>query len=310
MKRLAALALVVACRPAVEPDPMPAALQRAVGARLAQPGDAAAVMRLTDGRLMLTHHPTVLRQRRMMAGSVIKLVSAYALAAAGIDPEYRCTGQHRGPSGTVRACWYRPGHGPLRLRAALAHSCNAWFYAHAGGLSSEVWLRAAHQFGLGRAFTDAGIARDLVPLSIPRPDLPDLAVGDHVSLRVTPLSLLRAVSVVATGGLIVEPSERGLHKPTVTALDVDALRWVAEGMIAAADEGTLAGVFSPEAAAAKTGTAKRYRNTGTRGWVVGFAPRYRPQYAFVVVKDRGRGGPDAGPIAAALVRALAGQAAW
>ena len=300
---LAGLLLATGCRPAPAAfDPRPA-LEAAAQTILNEPGDAGAVMRLADGRLVLAHHWSVLAQRRMMAGSVIKLVTAYALAAAGHDPTFTCRGELN-TQGTTRMCWFRPGHGALRLRAAIAHSCNVWFYSQSTRLTSDDWLRAARAFGVGRPLAEPGIARDLVPSTIASRDMPDVAVGDHVSLRVTPLSLLRAVSIIATSGRRVEPSRGARHPAPIADLDPDALRIVSEGMVAAVDDGTLARLFPPERVAAKTGTAKRYRATGTRGWVVGFVPRDRPEYAFVVVKDQGRGGPDAGPAAAELVEAL------
>ncbi len=298
--------------PKTAPEPerlaaLSARLASTAQAALPDDQDAAAVMRLDDGRLLLTHHDTILRKRRMMPGSVMKLVAAYTLARSNADPTYTCRGHHRDPQGTERPCWYRPGHGTLRLRAAVAHSCNVWFYAQAPRVAPADWRQAATAFGLGAPWLEPGVARDLVP-SHPQPaDWPDIIVGDHLSLRVTPFSLLRLVSVVATAGTRVEPSRTGGHPPTSTPLDSDALRLVAEGMIEAVESGTLRGVFDGLPVAAKTGTAKKHRAVGTRGWVVGFLPVDRPQYAFVVLKGRGRGATDAGPAAGALARALLGS---
>ena len=104
------------------------------------------------------------------------------------------------------------------------------------------------------------------------------------------MSLLRAVAIIAMRG-------RG------TELDPRYLDRIAEGMEEAAQGGTLAALFKNRDVAAKTGTAKK-EGSGTRALVVGFFPASRPKYAFVVMRNEGRGAVDAGPIAAALVEEL------
>ena len=108
--------------------------------------------------------------------------------------------------------------------------------------------------------------------------------------KVTPLSLLRAVAIIAVRG-------------NGTDLDPRHLDRIAEGMEEAAQGGTLAALFKNRDVAAKTGTAKK-QGGGTRALVVGFFPASRPKYAFVVVRNEGRGAVDAGPIAAQLVEDL------
>ena len=111
-----------------------------------------------------------------------------------------------------------------------------------------------------------------------------------------------AVSVIATRGLLVEPSFSGPGQRRQTTLDRGALELLALGMEEATQSGTLLGALPPEVAA-KTGTAPRPGGLGTRGFVVGYFPIGRPRYAFVVVKDRGRGARDAAPFARAMVAA-------
>ena len=283
-----------------------AELARIAAVVLPDAADAAAVMQLDDGRLRLAHHWAIVSRRRMMPGSVMKIVTAAALADRDEDRPLTCTGVHRDENGTERPCWHQQGHGSLKLRTALAYSCNTWFYAQSAVLPPDDWLRVAGAFGLGQGWSDPNVARDQLPVRIPRSAQPDVFVGDHTSVRVTPLSLLRAVSVVATGGVRVEPYRppAASSPATPTPLGRDALRLVAEGMTAAVDDGTLKDIV-PRVAAAKTGTAKKFRASGTRGWVIGFVPRDAPKFAFVVVKAHGRGAADAGPAAAALTAVLA-----
>jgi penicillin-binding protein 2 len=243
--------------------------------------DVALVMSLADGRLVVERGNA--RGKQILPGSVMKLFSSYALIELGREGAlHDCRGVHVDALGQERQCWIRKGHGPMKLRTALAESCNVWFYENAQHLDDRRLLSVYRAFGFGE--------RDLIPGAIPPRDLPDVAVGDHLALRTTPMSLLRAVAIIATRG-------RG------TELDPRHLELIAEGMEEAAKGGTLAGTFGRREVAAKTGTAKR-EGGGTRALVVGFFPASRPRFAFVVVKNEGRGAIDAGPIAAALVEEL------
>lgn len=283
------------------------ALREAAARALPEEGDAGAVMSLGDGRLLVEHRSLVLRQRRMPPGSVMKLVAAYALLEAGeADGEYVCRGEHEDALGVRRPCWLHAGHGPMRLRTALSSSCNAWFYEHTQRLDDAHLVDVLRRFGFGERFsTDLpAVSLDSVPAAIPRRDLPDVALGDDLSFQVTPLSLLRMTSIFATRGRRVTPVARAPSPAEVPQLSRPYLEIIAEGMTEAALGGTLKGVFGPHPVAAKTGTAKR-PGEGHRGLVVGFLPVERPAFAFVVVKDRGKGGRDAGPAARLLVDALA-----
>lgn len=281
-----ALLVVLACAaPEREPGLDPRPLQAVAEEVLPDPRDSALIVRLDDQTMLLEHHPQALSEP-ISPGSVLKLVTAYALAGSGReDAEHDCTGTHRDRFGVERSCWLRPGHGRMRLRTALAASCNAWFYAEAEARGAQAIQRALHGFGL-----DRGGAR--LPVSWPAADVPDLAIGDHAALALSPRALLRLVSVIASRG-------------RDTALDPARLELLALGMEEASRSGTLAGVFPEGLVAAKSGTAKRSPERGMRGIVLGYLPRREPRWAFVVVKDRGRGAVDAGPAAAALVRALA-----
>lgn len=292
--------------PALTADPHRAPLQAIAAEMLPESGDAAAILRLEDGRLIFEHHPDVLSRDRVSPGSVVKLITAYALLRAGReDTEYRCGGSHTDRRGQVRPCWLRSGHGRLRLRTALAMSCNAWFYQASEDLQPQELIGLMAQFGLGAAWpSDRSISTDLVPAVVPASEVPDLAIGDHPLLAVTPLSLLRMVSIVATRGSRITPARDGPASVERLALDRSALEIIALGMEEATRGGTLEGTFEVPNVAAKSGTAKRLGGRGTRGFVVGYLPADAPRFAFVVVKDRGRGAKDAGPAAAAMARAL------
>lgn len=312
-------------------------LARIAAEVLPEAADGAAVMDLADGALVLVHHPAAILERPLLAGSVQKLFTAYAILEAEADPsgpaarggrsdpsrvgsasEARgersdrgrvadpalstCTGSHTDRRGVERPCWLRPGHGEMRLRTALAHSCNVYFYARSEALPPEALVDVLRRFGFGAA-SEEGVARDVLPARIAARDLPDFAVGDHDGLQVTPLALLRAVALIATRGRL-DPLGHGA--PSRAELAPAYLELIAEGMAEAVQSGTLAQLFGGAPVAAKTGTARRSGARGTRGLVVGFAPVDAPRWAFVVLKERGRGAIDAGPPAAALAKRLLG----
>lgn len=273
-------------------DAAEAALAAEAARVLPDPGDTALVLDLVEKRLVLEHHPHTARRTRFPPGSVVKPFTAYAL----IDQEHRsyvCRGQHRSPEGVERTCWDRRGHGEMRLRTAIASSCNVWFYQAVAEVEGARVLDAWRRFGLPSPGI-AGVVADELPREVSARDLPDVAVGDHRALAVSPRSLLAATARLAT-------------RDASTGLDPGHLELIAHGLEEAAQSGTLAGVFAGLDVAAKSGTAPRPGQAGMRGLVIGWTPAARPRFAWVVVKDRGRGARDAGPPARAIVSLLAGR---
>lgn len=272
-------------------------------AELTNPEDTAAVLDLRLGRLVLLHHPRSFYEQPVMLGSVMKLFTAYTLLEAGLGgAHYTCTGHHKDAFGVERACWLRSGHGALGLRGAIANSCNSWFYEMSPKLPPGALLSGFRRFGFGER--PARGAADVLPSAVNPRDIPDVAIGDDISMRITPRALLSAVSAIAQRGRRNPLDGRPLQP---TQLDPSLLEQLVEGMRAAADEGTLKAVFQGRGVAAKTGTAKRLHQRGTRGLVVGFAPAVKPRYAFLVLKSEGQGARDAGPIALSLLSALAAK---
>ncbi|MFO0724327.1 MAG: penicillin-binding transpeptidase domain-containing protein [Myxococcota bacterium] len=300
MRALALVVLALAACTKPQPAAPPALkaatqtlLSTSAQALLPDADDAAALLDLGRGQVVFEHHAEVLRRHAMPPGSVMKLVTAYALFEAGqVDSPYVCRGEHVDRFGQRRTCWNHEGHGEVRLRTALALSCNVWFYAHASAVRPERFQEIAAELGI-----------DGIPGQVPEEEVPDLLVGDHVGLRVTPLSLLRAVTVIATRGYRIEPSFSAPSPRVLVHLDPRAFDLLALGMEEATRSGTLEGAL-PVEVAAKTGTAPRPGTRGTRGFVVGYFPAQAPRYAFVVVKDHGRGAHDAAPFARVMAAAL------
>ncbi len=282
---------LVSSAPPASPPTTPALTLAALADQvLPDPDDVALVIDLTDDRLLLDHHPRSARGHRIAPGSVLKAFTAYALLAHGLEQhEHRCDGQHIDVSGVARTCWDRRGHGALRLRTALAASCNVWFYAALEQVEPREVLDAWRRFGLPHAATAAVVA-DEIPAAPSASELLDVALGDHRALGITPYALLEATTRLA-------------RRDTRTGLDATNLQVIAHGLEEAARSGTLAGTFAGLDVAAKSGTGPRL-GRGMRGVIIGWAPAARPRFVFVVVKDRGRGARDAGPPARAMLMRL------
>lgn len=271
--------------------------------------DAAAVMDLATGELVLAHHPAILT-RAFPPGSVLKLASAYAALDTHRLPEepLRCSGRAE-IGGRERTCWLRPGHGRLELTRALALSCNIYFHALGDVLEGEALLRALRAFGLGKS-TGAlpGEEGGVLPQALSREDRIRIAAGDSERVQVTPLQLLQMAAVIAGRGQARSLGEAGGRQGprlgNVAAVEVlrEAMRQAAEsGTLEATRLGTLEG-------AGKTGTARWDKGWHTHGWFIGFAPFRAPRFAVVAFAREGRGAHQAAqPGTELLSLALGGE---
>ncbi|MEK7135925.1 MAG: penicillin-binding transpeptidase domain-containing protein [Patescibacteria group bacterium] len=216
---------------------------------------------------------------------------------------------------------YRPGKsfvyrgwkalGPVDVRKAIAWSSDIFFYTVGGGFGNqkglgidrlEYWYR---QFGLG-SLTGIDLPGETSGL-VPTPqwkkstfnepwylgDTYFTAIGQY-SVQVTPIQMVRATAAVANGGKLFTPTLIAEQTPIYTTVSASApaLTVVREGMRQAVTS-ALAGALNLSyiSVAAKTGTAETgVRNQYDNSWVTGFFPYEHPQYAFVVVLERGPAG--------------------
>lgn len=165
------------------------------------------------------------------AGSVVKIVPAYAGLAEGIITEssrFNCAG-----TWTVlgkdypKYCWLKSGHGSLNIIGGLRHSCDIYFYNVGYGLYSkydnaeELLQKYYRIFGFGSLTgsalpdEDAGLVPDREWKSDYFKDQEGYSVwfpGDTVNmsigqgdLMVTPLQVAQAFSVIANSGIKYRP---------------------------------------------------------------------------------------------------------
>ncbi|MBP1661739.1 MAG: Penicillin-binding protein 2, partial [Candidatus Aminicenantes bacterium] len=85
-------------------------------------------------------------------GSIFKIIMALAGLDAGyVNPETTvyCSGSKE-IYGTVRSCWFKPGHGSMNLAEAIRNSCNIYFYALGQRMGIVPIAAYARALGLGR----------------------------------------------------------------------------------------------------------------------------------------------------------------
>ncbi len=294
-------------------------------------------------------------QMAIPPGSVFKTLTTIAgLEDRVISPEEEifCAG-YFDPRATHRhRCYiYRKrgyGHQGLTLTRALARSCNIYFYTVGKRLGADRLAYWSRRMGFGqptgidlpgesagnvpepgtRQAIQLAAYRDQVVRSessnVDRPDGETLnfAIGQS-TLAVTPLQIVRLISLVANGGELVTPHvvsriRWGGRPDSVPAsnqsrdrvpLHPETLIHLREGMEqVVSGGGTGRGVRMKEVAiAGKTGTAETGQPSD-HAWFTGYVPADSPQVAFVVVLEHGgSGGRDAGPLAKKLVEEMLKQ---
>jgi cell division protein FtsW (lipid II flippase) len=215
-------------------------------------------------------------------GSAFKLVTA--IAALRTDPslevkKYECVRLPDGRVGNrVRGRWIRDDiqdhrpHGTLEMRAALVHSCNA-FFSQLGtyDVGAEQLLETAKLFGIETARPNT--------VKLLNEELPQAAYG-QAQVLVTPLRMARVSGAIAAGGRLaalrthLSPSEGNL--PERTVLDRALAEHLQSAMRGVVSSGTgREASKSPVAIAGKTGTAE-IRGAPAHAWFTGFAPAGAP----------------------------------
>lgn len=263
-------------------------------------------------------------------GSIVKpLIAAGALTDGIITPSTVINDKgfislpdpyHPGKSFIYRG-WKELG--PVDVRGAIAWSSDIFFYTVGGGFGNQRGLgidRLAYwyrQFGLGSptGIDLPGEASGLVPTPQWKKSIFNepwylgdtyfTAIGQY-SVQVTPIQMVRATAAVANGGKLLTPTLLAGRTPIYTTVPVSAssLAVVREGMRQTVTSALAGAINLPYiAVAAKTGTAETgTRNQYDNSWVEGFFPYDNPQYAFVVVLERGP--PGAGGQAVNVMRQL------
>ncbi|MEI7688737.1 MAG: penicillin-binding transpeptidase domain-containing protein [Candidatus Nomurabacteria bacterium] len=202
--------------------------------------------------------------------------------------------------------------GYVDIKKAIAISSDVYFYEVGGGFESQKGLgilnidKYAKMFGIAdKTNIDVGGEKSGV---VPTPDWKsktfkgeiwrigdtyNTAIGQY-GFHVTPLSMARAVSGIASMGIIPTPHLRFNDKiieskVTTFPVNKDLMKVIQDGMRMAVTEGTATALNLPLVkVAAKSGTAQiGLGNTNTNSWIVGFFPYDNPRYSFAILMERG-----------------------
>lgn len=254
------------------------ACQRALG----RARGAVVAMDPVSGRVHAVVNAPEAMQRAYQPCSVFKIVVAIAgLSEGTIRPQtsFRCR----------KGCWMWAGHGAIDLRRALAVSCNPYFEWVGERLGYATLQRYAHLLGLGEpsGINLTGEAAGRVPPSV-APEAVGHLSSHAAGIATSALQLAVLLSATVNGGVVWQPSLSG------PADFVPRERWrlpagtrlegLADGFVAAVNEGSASAAFDPEVAVAgKTGTCSAL------GWFASYAPADRPRLVVVVFLRRGSG---------------------
>lgn len=261
-------------------------------------------------------------------GSIFKVVVASAgLETAKIkdSSSFLCEGGLL-IGGKEFACWGR--HGLQDLTAAIAHSCNVFFYKTGLLCGARIMHDYALRFGMGRPtsielpYEEGG----LVPSPLWRRlnkfrnwydgDTANFSIGQG-ELLVTPLQVTRMMAVFANGGFLITPflvkeiGEREIpayqRKPRRININAGIIEKVNRGLRGAvADEGGTASVLAglPVKVAGKTGTAQ-VSGSRAHAWFAGFFPYEKPRYVICVFLEHGGSGAASCLLAKGIIQAMA-----
>jgi len=303
--------LAMASTPAYDPNEFTTGIEASLWTSLA-----------TDSRTPLMNRVI---QGAYSPGSTFKVIAATAALEEGIitpATTFFCPGQATF-YGNVFHC-RAGGHGAVALEAALAQSCNVYFYnvgvrleiqrlakwGKAMGLSAPTGIDLPHE-GTGlmpspewkqRLFKTPWYAGETVSVSI-----------GQGQVSATPLQMARVAAVIASGGRLVRPHlVRGApgSEPVALGIKPSTIAAVRAGMraVVAAGTGLRARMQSVEVAG-KTGSAQVVARSRLEkspnaeefqphGWFLAFAPAEAPTIAMAVLVEHGRsGGESAAPVA-------------
>ena len=197
--------------------------------------------------------------------------------------------------------------GPINLYQALQFSSNIYFYYLGGGYKSFKGLGIDSIYELARLFgfekkTNIHIADEPFGV-VPNQEWKQKTFNDFWRIgdtyntvigqygwQVTPLQLLRAVTVIANKGTMVEPQLMYGQAPETSVLPYDSANYtpIIEGMrrVVTGGTGTLIN-FDTIEIAAKSGTAQIGKAGLANSLITGFYPYKNPHYAFVFLMESG-----------------------
>lgn len=203
-------------------------------------------------------------------------------------------------------------HGYVDVKKALAYSSNVFFYQVGGGYS-QTGQKGVGISNLEKYFKKFGFGKEFEREffkgpegTIPNPEWKEkmfdgdiwrlgdtyfTSIGQY-GLQVTPIQVARALTALVNNGRRVEPKinkSEDVKEILITDIDDRNYKIVKSGMRDVVLYGTGKGLDIPEVnIAAKTGTAELgVSKASVNSWATGFFPYEDPEYAFVIVMEKG-----------------------
>lgn len=271
-------------------------------------------------------------------GSVFKTFVGLAAMESGIvdrDTKFNCPSSLK--IGNIFFRNHGGDMGEMDVKEALAQSCNTWFYQAGIRLGADSILHWARAFGFGRG-TGILLPHEedgTIPThehmerthgrAISRGDVANMSIGQG-DILVTPLQMAQAMSIVANGGIYLQPrivlQIQEIDNSVISAYPKRVLGQISigEGSLSTLIQGLVKVTTSGTGTAAKGGKFKVAGKTGTAewgsgsrkknvAWFSGFAPAEEPKYAFAVALEgktgeKVSGGKTAAPLAGRLLREI------
>lgn len=208
------------------------------------------LLEINEGRLLAWHGKDLLL-RPASPGSILKIFVTEALLAAGEkeDKVYFCPPSSVDTPST-QACWYKPGHGNLTLKGALAYSCNSWF---------RQWLSGRELNWVSQRYGDYGLH---LPEPASEEERVKMLTGMSSECKATPLALALAAAALFNGGnLFVLPGwQPGTHLLPLKKIKTErkAVEFIEKAMLEGSNMGTAKGKYKGDilfSLKTKTGTA-------------------------------------------------------
>ena len=294
-------------------------------------------------------------QAQLAPGSTFKVIMATAGLQEGIaqDLKVNCTGGAEF-YGRYFRCWisdHHRTHGIVDITKGIYQSCDVFFYTLAEKLGIERIAKYATMLGLGqktgidlpqevsgvmpseewkiRNFKQKWFAGETISVGI-----------GQGAVAVTPIQLARAISGIASGGMLVRPHvafpdelppnmTQASNAPDKVQIPLDPKNWqiitdamadVTSPVVVDANGGTWSGTAGAAHLqgidfAGKTGTAQtisgaakakiangkaRFKNNA---WFVGVSPRRNPEIVVCVLWESGEEGPLAAIVASHVIKA-------
>ena len=147
---------------------------------------------------------------RYNVGSVFKVVICMAALENGISPDfsYTCNGKINCGS-HVFHCHKTEGHGKLKMREALAFSCNTYFIALAQKTGKEAILKMCRKLQVNQS---TPLSESIIIPAATLPDARNLSSSAALAnfsfgqgeLSASPLMIANIYSVIASGGYLVK----------------------------------------------------------------------------------------------------------